>query len=284
MIRLLTRKDSIKERSGNTEVHDLESKLVVVTDLDGTLLDHSTYSFAPALPALKRLKQEAVPIVFCSSKTSPEIRRIQQEIGVEDPFIFENGGGIWLPARLRGSETEMAIGLPRSELADHLKEIARRHRFEFRSMLEMSDGELADETGLTLEDARLARKRVFSIPFLISSSGIDIKALQDEARSRGLRLTAGGRFFHLMGPYDKGYATRKLRDIYTGYWGSPIKMIGLGDSRNDLEMLREVDVAICIPNPQSRVPLTDEVAWSLVADAPGPRGWNEAIIQVLGNT
>ncbi|TKB45800.1 mannosyl-3-phosphoglycerate phosphatase, partial [Ferrimonas sediminicola] len=30
-------------------------KLLVVTDLDGTLLDHHSYSFQPAEPALARL-------------------------------------------------------------------------------------------------------------------------------------------------------------------------------------------------------------------------------------
>ena len=267
-----------------TTVLDSKSKLVVVTDLDGTLLDHSTYSFKPALPALGRLRREKVPIVFCSSKTAPEIQRIQEKTGVHDAFIFENGGGIWLPKGLIGTEEVVALGVPCAELIDHLQEIALRFRFEFRSMPAMSVAELADETGLTIEEARLARKREFSVPFLILSSRIDMNALQDEARRRGLQVTAGGRFFHLMGPHDKGYATRKLREIYARHWGVPVKMIGLGDSRNDLEMLREVDIPVCIPNPRSRVPLTDEVVWSVEANAPGPEGWNEAVLQTLDNT
>lgn len=279
-----TGRKSDRERFGMTAALDSESRLVVVTDLDGTLLDHSTYSFTPALPALRRLRREQIPIVFCSSKTAPEMRRIQEETGVNDAFIFENGGGIWLPSKLGGKEEVVAVGVPCAELVDHLREISLQIRFEFRSMLEMSAEELADKTGLTIEQARLARKRQFSIPFLIVDSRVDMKALQEEARARGLEVTAGGRFFHLMGPYDKGYATRKLRQIYARHWGVPIKMIGLGDSRNDLEMLREVDIPVCIPNPQSRVPLTDEVAWNLVAVLPGPRGWNEAVLQTLDNT
>ena len=33
-------------------------KLVIFTDLDGTLLDRNTYSFEPALPALRLIRQK----------------------------------------------------------------------------------------------------------------------------------------------------------------------------------------------------------------------------------
>lgn len=262
----------------------LGDRLVVVTDLDGTLLDHSTYSFAPALPALRRLKREAVPVVFCSSKTAAEIRRIQKEVGIEDPFIFENGGGIWLPQGFRGKDEILALGVPVSKLETELREIARQQHLEVRSMLDMSDDELARVTGLSLEEARMARVREFSIPFLPISSGIDTEALQKEAQRRGLKVTTGGRFFHLMGPCDKGDATRRVREVFKDLWHTPVRMVGLGDSRNDLEMLRAVDISIRIPNPDSRQPLKDELDWTLVAEAPGPCGWNGALFKVLDNT
>ncbi len=44
-------------------------KLIIFTDLDGTLLDLHTYSFEKSLPGLGLLRQKNVPLVFCSSKT-----------------------------------------------------------------------------------------------------------------------------------------------------------------------------------------------------------------------
>jgi HAD superfamily hydrolase (TIGR01484 family) len=50
-----------------------DSSLLVFTDLDGTLLDHHTYSFEPALPALNSLKEKNIPLIICTSKTRAEI-------------------------------------------------------------------------------------------------------------------------------------------------------------------------------------------------------------------
>ena len=66
--------------------------LIVFTDLDGTLLDHETYSLEPARPALDRLASEGIPLILASSKTAAEIDRLRAEIGCADfPAIVENG-------------------------------------------------------------------------------------------------------------------------------------------------------------------------------------------------
>ena len=62
------------------------------TDLDGTLLHPHTYSSDPARPALDTLKRLGIPVVFCTSKTRPEVELWRQRLGVTDPFIVENGG------------------------------------------------------------------------------------------------------------------------------------------------------------------------------------------------
>ncbi|MBP1733392.1 MAG: mannosyl-3-phosphoglycerate phosphatase, partial [Deltaproteobacteria bacterium] len=68
--------------------------IVIFTDLDGTLLDSMTYSFEPARPALRKLKDLGIPLIICSSKTRLEIERYRQEFGSLYPFVAENGGGI----------------------------------------------------------------------------------------------------------------------------------------------------------------------------------------------
>ena len=49
------------------------AKIIVFTDLDGTLLHPRTYSFEAAMPALKLIKEKDVPLILCSSKTRAEI-------------------------------------------------------------------------------------------------------------------------------------------------------------------------------------------------------------------
>jgi len=72
-------------------------KLIIVTDLDGTLLDANTYSFEPAIPALHLLKEKDIPLIICSSKTRKEIEHYRKKLDNHHPFISENGGGIFIP-------------------------------------------------------------------------------------------------------------------------------------------------------------------------------------------
>jgi len=72
--------------------------LVIVTDVDGTLLDATTYEIEPALPALARIAQAGIPLVFCTSKTRAEVEALQQRLGIRHPFIPENGGAVIAPA------------------------------------------------------------------------------------------------------------------------------------------------------------------------------------------
>ena len=73
-------------------------RMIIVTDLDGTLLHPRTYSFEEALPALKLVRERGVPLVLCSSKTRAELEVCRKRLDNGHPFISENGGGIYLPA------------------------------------------------------------------------------------------------------------------------------------------------------------------------------------------
>ena len=48
-------------------------KLLIFTDLDGTLLDHESYDWSPAAPALARARAAGVPVIPATSKTRAEL-------------------------------------------------------------------------------------------------------------------------------------------------------------------------------------------------------------------
>ncbi|MEM9568306.1 MAG: HAD-IIB family hydrolase, partial [Cyanobacteria bacterium P01_E01_bin.34] len=73
-------------------------KLLVFTDIDATLVDHQTYSFEAALPAIARLKRLGYPIIFNSSKTIAEQQQLRIELNIQAPFIVENGAAVVIPA------------------------------------------------------------------------------------------------------------------------------------------------------------------------------------------
>jgi mannosyl-3-phosphoglycerate phosphatase len=127
----------------------------------------------------------------------------------------------------------------------------------------------------------LAQERRYDEPFLLDDEAA-APAVAAAAERRGLRVTRGGRFFHLTGAADKGVALRRLLDLWPTP-GETLSSLGLGDSANDLPLLQAVDRPILVPRPDGRV--SEELAAALPdaerAPRPGPEGWNEAVLVVL---
>ena len=70
---------------------------LIFTDLDGSLLDHSSYSFAPAAGLLDRLAEQLIPVIPVTSKTCAEVLSLRKTLNNSQPFIVENGAAIYLP-------------------------------------------------------------------------------------------------------------------------------------------------------------------------------------------
>ena len=73
-----------------------KKKYIIITDLDGTLLDHNTYKFDEAMRALQLIKEQQIPIILSSSKTKVEMIGYQKTMGIDEfPFVVENGSAIY---------------------------------------------------------------------------------------------------------------------------------------------------------------------------------------------
>ena len=262
--------------------------LVVFSDLDGTMLDHTTYRFDAARAAIDRLRAEGVPLVLCTSKTRAEVEPVRVALDNRDPFIVENGGGVYIPDRyfpfeIEGAERHGAhwlirIGDPYADLVHALERASRESGVGVRGFAGMTDEEVAGATGLAVEDARLAREREFDEPFTLVEPGRP-DALLAAIERAGKRCTRGGRFYHIMGANDKAVAVRRVIGLYRRHGGA-VQTIGLGDAPNDAAFLNVVDVPILIASSQ-----TDELCRLVPRGQPttlaGPAGWNEAVLAVL---
>jgi mannosyl-3-phosphoglycerate phosphatase len=148
----------------------------------------------------------------------------------------------------------------------------------------MSGEEIAQDSKLSAMEARLAKQREYDEPFRIVTPGpVSRSRLLDALHGAGLRCTRGGRYYHVTGVTDKGLAIRKLRSLYTQAWGE-VWAVGLGDSLNDLSLLQAVDVPIVVRNPAagSAARLLRKVPTARLSSAPGPSGWNEMVLAVVG--
>jgi mannosyl-3-phosphoglycerate phosphatase len=265
-------------------------RFLVATDLDACLLDHHTYCFDEARPALEALKARGDPIVLLSSKTLAEVAPIAAEVGTSAPLVVENGGGVAFPldfeispsgAALREGYRLVPLGTPWSALRDALREIKLALGVEAQGFADMSNAELAARTGLRGQPLAAARAREFSEPFLLADPG-RAGDFERAAEARGLRLLRGGRFWHLTGPTDKGRGLAAVVDAYSSR-GERFFVVGLGDAPLDLPLLRVSDRPIVVPRPDGSpdAVLTSNLPDAECAPFPGPRGWNDAVLTVL---
>ena len=260
-------------------------KAIIFTDLDGTLLD-SRYSFAPAAPALKRIRAEGIPLVLATSKSRPETELIREMLSNADPFITENGGGIFIPGSyfpfpIKGEESDgyrvIRLGAGYGEIRAALADIRRRSGRNLKGFGDMTDEEVAGLTGLTPAEARLAKMREFDEPFIMKdASREEARRLVEES---GYSFTEG-RFFHITGPSDKGRAAEILAAFYRSVYGR-IATIGVGNSENDISMLKIVDYPVLVMKEDGRYEEVEGLPGVIKARGVGPEGWGRAVPGVL---
>lgn len=257
----------------------MTAPLLVATDLDGTLLDSVSYSWAPARPAIAALRARRVPLVLCSSKTRAEMEPLSRDLGLAGPMIVENGGAFVMPAESGG--TVHVLGARHVDLVQALGELAAESGARVTGFSSLSASRIASLTGLSLEAAERARRREYDEPFLIENP----EALPDFVEAAGrreLRVTHGGRFHHLTGRGDKGLALREWLRL-AKLEGRSFATVGLGDAPNDEPLLRAVDRPILVPRRDAGVDPALATAFPEAerAPSPGPAGWNAAVLAVL---
>jgi mannosyl-3-phosphoglycerate phosphatase len=265
-------------------------RFLIFSDLDGSFLDHNNYDFSGSVAAAEAIMGEGWPLVFVTSKTRPEVERIQAEIGLPDPFVVENGGGIFFPANydrldlpdpIRVDDYRLIrLGCSYDEVRGFVDRLPQHLSITGFGDMTLEDVQAA--TGLSEHEASMARSRDFTEPFLPSDAS-RVPELEILAQAAGLKIVQGGRFYHLMGSeQDKGRAVRLTTEVFRNHWGEPVITVGLGDSMNDLPMLETVDIPILIPNPGGSPP---PIAWDhlIVARFPGSKGWGDAVLRLMSD-
>ncbi|WP_106478733.1 mannosyl-3-phosphoglycerate phosphatase-related protein [Phytohalomonas tamaricis] len=269
----------------------LSDSLLVFTDLDGSLLDHETYDWTPALPWLARLKAAGAPVIINTSKTAAEIMVLRDTIGLQGPFIAENGASIHLPAEWVNDESigehgmaDVVLGASYHRIREVLEAIRETQEFMFSGFGDFSDEEVAECTGLDLESAHLAHLREASEPMLWHDSDEALERFELLLVGAGLSLTRGGRFYHVMSERSsKGRAMAWLTQRYAEKFGITAKTIGLGDGPNDVPMLDVVDAAVVIRGHHNlEIAVADE-GKTYRTRAYGPAGWAEGMAYWLGD-
>lgn len=252
---------------------------VIVTDLDGTLLDHDTYSFEPARPSLEQISEHSYPLILNSSKTRAEMVSLQSELGLRQPFICENGAAIYLPDTDSDGWLCECFAPPREQWLPWIHQLRETHQLPFEGFSDWSAAQIAAITGLPPERAKLAAQRNYSEPLLWHGDEQSRAEFEHLIASKQLRLVKGGRFFSLQGQFDKAQAMQWLRHHYQR--DREVTMIALGDSPNDAAMLNAADIAVVIKSKQSGDIQVNGPDTVIRTTLPGPEGWQQAMTTIM---
>lgn len=271
---------------------------LIFTDLDGTLLDHDDYNFDAAKPSLAQLSEQQIPIIINSSKTASEIQSLRHALNNQHPFIIENGSAVFTPEDYFSSQLsfkehtshqhnerydENILGETRNTVIEAINDIYGESPRPFTQYSRASIQDIQNMTGLSTEEAQQSADRYYTEPLQWTGSDDEKNYFIQQVQQRGLHVLQGGRFLHVMGKTDKGYALKALAPHYQTYYSTPVTTIALGDSHNDIAMLQAADIAVVIRSPHYPPPEFEHPN-KIISNAYGPAGWHECIQSIIFST
>jgi mannosyl-3-phosphoglycerate phosphatase len=266
-------------------------KRIIFTDLDGTLLAPKTYSFEPARATLHLIKQKGIPLILSSSKTRAEIELYRKKLENDHPFISENGGAVFIPTgyfsfrypydRELEEYFVLELGTFHPKIIEVLESIEIETGIRMRGFSGLTRKEISFLSGLSLEEAELAKRREYDEPFLVEGGKKEIEIVIGKIKEKGMNYAWGGKFHHILGKNDKGRAVQILKELYENQFFS-ISTVGIGNGLNDLPMLLVVDRPILLKgkngfSPEKLLPIRNLT----IVEGTGPQAWNEAILRIV---
>lgn len=261
---------------------------IVFSDLDGTILDKNTYSYNQSLNSIHWLKENSIPLIFCSAKTRAEMESLRNEIGVKDPYIVENGSAIIIPkdyfssnsGEENGESITIEIGARLENFRSRLTAVLESRGIKYESFAEMTNDALSKYTGLTPYQAELARKREYTMTLIFPRNEERMRA-RAAIESIGLNCFSGSKTLTIGDGGNKGSAVRKLSELYAREY-QDLTSYAFGDGENDMSMLNEVDFPILVQNAPGK---WTEGRLQRIIKIPlvGPEGFAKGVAEIVGS-
>ncbi len=264
-------------------------QLLIVSDMDGTLLNHHDYSYEAVLPVLAELQQKHIPLILNTSKTFAELQSWIERLNIQHPFVVENGSAIFIPQGyfsdivLEGLWVDHSFtGYQVIILGESIVTLAAfllQHKPPAIDFSSCSLDEAIQLTGLDKQQAVAAQNRQFSIPLNFDNAKQE-QEFAELAMLSGFGVLKGGRFLHLLGKTDKGVAIQRLKQLYEVAFNAKYGVIALGDSPNDAAMLSQSDIAVVVNSPSSEN-LNPSSNKLIRTQQQAPEGWDEGVQSAL---
>ncbi|MBF7072892.1 HAD-IIB family hydrolase [Glaciecola sp. MH2013] len=269
-----------------------QRQVLIFTDLDGTLLDHYSYEHQAAQACMDRLMSHGIPIIPNTSKTLAELRVLRERLGLNGPFIVENGAAVYmprnfLPEKPRGAVWQDGFWVKTFSSKRHywlglISKVTPEFGHLFEAFSSMSTDRIMEVTGLEEEDAVLSSQRLFGEPLLWKGNEEEMDTFIAHIKRLGATPLKGGRFLHICGDNNKGVALSwLLKEYQRQHKTVTVSSIALGDGKNDIAMLEIADTAVRIASPVNEPPEVERSSKLYTSKGYGPVGWAEVLDQLI---
>ena len=256
-------------------------KVVIFTDLDGSLLHRDTFKFDSIKEYIIGLISQGIIIIPNSSKTEKEIEKFNEELGVKLPYISENGSSIQgLNLINVNFPNKIILSREKEELLKIFKDkVPEQLRDKCVQISKIIKKEQEKIFGQTDDKLKNALNRKYTLPFLFVGNKNEKNKLTKILNSNLLTLQEGGRVLNLCDNINKIKSMNRVIKILKKTEDT-IKTISVGDNYNDLEMLKNCDVPCLVFNDQFKLDKIniDNIIFS---NNPSPEGWADVIKMAL---
>ena len=269
-------------------------RVVVVTDIDDSLLEPGARALPSERAALDFLTDRGIPLVINSSRTHAEIERIQETLRLLTPSISEHGSALFIPlgsfpsipdraARAVGGHV-IEFGRPYHEVVEAVRNTSSDLGVEIIGFADLTIEDAARELGVTDVEAQLAKLREYTELIRIADETDARRShVLNALRRRGLRCWPIGRHHLVTATRDRAESLLTLKALWRHAWGEPPCIVGVGNSEDDVTWLRYADVAVIVQNDHNGVArILSKLPTARVSQRPGRVGWSDAIVEFVG--
>ena len=256
-------------------------KVLIFTDLDGSLLHRDTFKFDEIKDYLKQIISKGICIIPNSSKTDNEILKFNKELGINMPYISENGALInGLDLLNKELPQQLILSRDKEILLDVFKKsVSLNLQNKCKWLSEMDEKNQTSILGLKYQKLKNALDRKYTIPFIFNGNKNEKKELAKIIKNKGLFLQEGGRVVHLTDRVNNAKALQVFVRFFKKI-NKNVITIAVGDNFNDLDMLRTSDFPCLVFNDKFTL---DEIPINnlITTNKPSPEGWADVIKMAL---
>ncbi len=249
---------------------NLNQKICIITDLDGTLLPASKIPLEKDLQAIRKFEQAGGVFSVATGRTVQASERYAGMLQLKSPMIVFNGGMFYNPV---SGKQQILQALP-EEARTMTEEILRENPDVGVEILCAESTWVINNTeteqmhiqvcGVVPEYGTIPEVQGSWLKVLFSMPEEHMPIFIDYIKSKHFQnidfIRSEKRFYEMLPPGNsKGSALHEYRRL-PGMEG--FKMIAVGDYDNDIEMLKAADFAVCPANATESVKAVSDLILS----------------------